>query len=70
MSFGDYLLHDVIEAKTPGTKSIKSLFASRDVPKQDDVETNRWSDTDPSKSHYYCNGQARTVGNDPNFLDS
>ncbi|KAL7463117.1 hypothetical protein ACHAXS_003497, partial [Conticribra weissflogii] len=30
----------------------------------------RWSDQPPSKSNYLINGQIRTVGNDPNFLES
>ena len=32
--------------------------------------TSRWHDTHPSKANYNLNGQVRTVGNDPDFLDS
>jgi hypothetical protein len=31
---------------------------------------NRWQDTHPSETNYHLNGQVRTVGNDPNFLES
>ena len=30
----------------------------------------RWHDTNPSETNYHLNGQVRTVGNDPNFLES
>mmetsp|Transcript_34077 Transcript_34077/g.82417 ORF Transcript_34077/g.82417 Transcript_34077/m.82417 type:complete len:1316 (-) Transcript_34077:356-4303(-) len=30
----------------------------------------RWQDSHPSKSNYELNGKVRTVGNDPNFLES
>mmetsp|Transcript_20126 Transcript_20126/g.38621 ORF Transcript_20126/g.38621 Transcript_20126/m.38621 type:complete len:349 (-) Transcript_20126:73-1119(-) len=33
-------------------------------------ESYRWNDKLPSKSNYHINGQIRTVGNDPNFLES
>jgi hypothetical protein len=69
LPFGDYLLEDVMEAKTPGTKSLKTFFASEKVS-DNEPDANRWVDTDPSKSNYHINGQVRTVGNDPNFLES
>lgn len=69
LPFGDYLLDDVMEAKTPGTKSLKTFFASEKVS-DNEPDANRWVDTDPSKSNYQISGQVRTVGNDPNFLES
>ncbi|KAL3768046.1 hypothetical protein ACHAW5_001433 [Stephanodiscus triporus] len=30
----------------------------------------RWEDKPPSEANYHINGQVRTVGNDPNFLES
>lgn len=69
LPFGDYLLADVMEAKTPGTKSLKTFFGSEKAS-DEEMEVNRWADTDPSKSNYHINGQVRTVGNDPNFLES
>jgi DNA repair protein REV1 len=69
LPFGEYLLQDVMEAKTPGTKSLKSFFGPESCSNEK-PNTNRWADTDPSKSNYYINGQVRTVGNDPDFLES
>jgi DNA repair protein REV1 len=69
LPFGDYLLEDVIEAKTPGTKSLKTFFGPEKSAEKE-PDTPRWADTDPSKSNYHINGQVRTVGNDPNFLES
>jgi DNA repair protein REV1 len=69
LPFGDYLLEDVMGAKTPGTKSLKTFFGSEKASDKE-MEVNRWADIDPSKSNYHINGQVRTVGNDPNFLES
>lgn len=36
----------------------------------DETKSHRWQDTLPSQANYHLNGQVRTVGNDPNFLES
>ena len=69
LPFGDYLLKDVMDAKAPGTKSLKTFFKSGSALEKD-KEGRRWVDTDPEKCTYHVNGQTRTVGNDPNFLES
>ena len=69
MPFGDYLLEDVTDAKAPGTKSLKTFFKSGSALGED-KKSHRWADTSPEKCTYHANGQARTVGNDPNFLES
>ena len=43
---------------------------SNDYSTNEPVSSDRWQDTHPSKSNYTLNDQVRTVGNDPNFLDS
>ena len=72
LPFGDYLLQDVMEAKAPGTKSLKYFFGAgaSTTTETSEPETNRWADTDPSKCKYHLNGRVRTVGNDPTFLES
>jgi hypothetical protein len=72
LPFGDYLLQDVMEAKAPGTKSLKSFFraGASTTTETSEPETNRWADTDPSNCKYHLNGRVRTVGNDPTFLES
>jgi hypothetical protein len=42
----------------------------RSVAFADEPKTHRWQDTHPSQANYHVNGQVRTVGNDPNFLES
>ncbi|KAL7553046.1 hypothetical protein ACHAWF_016292 [Thalassiosira exigua] len=37
---------------------------------REEASSHRWQDTHPSKAKYTLNGQVRTVGNDPNFLES
>jgi hypothetical protein len=36
----------------------------------DETKFHRWQDTLPSQASYHLSGQVRTVGNDPNFLES
>ena len=94
LPFGDYLLEDVRDEDTIGTKSVKSFFTSKPQHKNASLATtgneemidesatahadnpgeesnsHRWHDTLPSEANYHVNGQTRTVGNDPNFLES
>lgn len=103
LPYADYLLDDVMDKDTFGTKSVKTFFSENNCnrkamasceeatktgvvssPKQaqrspvedsnssPDVTSskNRWQDTDKGNGNYLLNGQVRTVGNDPNFLDS
>lgn len=71
LPFADYLLDDVMETKTPGTMSLKTFFEpEKETQQQETSETHRLADTDQSKSNYHINGQVRTIGNDPNFLES
>ena len=85
LAYGKYLLHSVRDASV-STKSMKSFFHANkksSPPKEqslalrneamvqsDPASENRWRDTDPSEASYQLDGQIRTVGNDPNFLDS
>jgi hypothetical protein len=49
---------------TPPEKGLNGF--SIDEPKSQ----HRWEDKHPSAANYHINGQVRTVGNDPNFLES
>eukprot|EP00804_Cyclotella_cryptica_P019959 CCRYP_007848-RB/>CCRYP_007848-RB protein AED:0.23 eAED:0.23 QI:295/1/1/1/0.6/0.5/6/2116/1238 len=70
LPFGDYLLQDVMDAKAPRTKSLKSFFGADAASAHSEADADRCIETDPSKSKYHINGVVRTVGNDPNFLES
>jgi DNA repair protein REV1 len=70
LPFADYLLQDVMDAKAPRTKSLKTFFGADAVNAPSEPEADLSIHTDPSKSKYHINGQVRTVGNDPNFLES
>lgn len=92
LPFADYLLENVRNPNTIGTKSVKSFFGKKTPPTDNIHEQidntpspkndmnilstdepkyeNRWHDTNPSETNYHLKGQVRTVGNDPNFLES
>ena len=78
LAYGKYLLQSV---RAESTKSVKSFFHENKKREQLDLRNdamvlsesaseNRWRDRDPSEANYQLDGQVRTVGNDPNFLDS
>ncbi|KAL7542910.1 hypothetical protein ACHAXR_012758 [Thalassiosira sp. AJA248-18] len=48
----------------------ESAIICSNVCSTNESSSHRWQDTHPSKANYHLNGQVRTVGNDPNFLDS
>ncbi len=80
LPFGYYLLENVLNDDVVGTKSVKSFFSQnpgrQNAPTDfrndftDETMNHRWHDTHPSQASYHLNGQVRTVGNDPNFLES
>eukprot|EP00804_Cyclotella_cryptica_P013538 CCRYP_021090-RB/>CCRYP_021090-RB protein AED:0.23 eAED:0.23 QI:1715/1/1/1/0.6/0.5/6/2102/765 len=59
-----------MDAKAPRTKSLKSFFGADAASAHSEADADRCIETDPSKSTYHINGLVRTVGNDPNFLES
>jgi len=85
LAHGKYLLQSVRDSSA-STKSMTSFFHAnnKSAPTKEQplalrneamvlsesASENRWRDRDPSEASYQVDGQIRTVGNDPNFLDS
>jgi DNA repair protein REV1 len=57
--------HELIDNTLSSTKNDMNVGSTNERKSK-----NRWQDTHPSETNYHLNGQVRTVGNDPNFLES
>jgi len=61
--------------RPPVDKELKDNSTSpekdpNECPADEPKLQHRWQDKHPSEANYHINGQVRTVGNDPNFLES
>ncbi|KAL3816204.1 hypothetical protein ACHAXA_007322 [Cyclostephanos tholiformis] len=59
------LAHEKLEENASSPEECSNMRPS-DKPKSQ----HRWQDKHPSEASYHIDGQVRTVGNDPNFLES
>ena len=61
--------------RPPVDKELKDNATSpekgpNECPADEPKSQHRWQDKHPAEANYHINGQVRTVGNDPNFLES